>query len=233
MGVSFLLRYNSGAMTYKELEKYLEDNANKKFADFAKTVSNSEYLVFGVKNPVLRQIVKEHVKDEKMRLEDFKTGKYLEIDFIYFGLALSRCKNIDEQLEFLKQNIKKAKSWAITDTAATYLKKLTFDKYWSFFLSLVKSPFIFDRRMAFVVGLKLAKDKSILNTTKYIKKDDEYMVMMAEAWLLATVAIYYPNEVYDYFLECDDLTLKRKTISKMVDSFRIDEATKERFKGLR
>ena len=220
-------------MTYKELEKYLENNANKKFADFAKTVSNSEYLVFGVKNPVLRQIVKEHVKDEEMRLEDFKTGKYLEIDFIYFGLALSRCKNIDEQLDFLKQNIKKAKSWAITDTAATYLKKLTFDKYWSFFLSLVKSPFIFDRRMAFVVGLKLAKDRNILKVTKYIKKDEEYMVMMAEAWLLATVAIYYPNEVYDYFLECDDLTLKRKTISKMVDSFRIDEAIKERFKGLR
>lgn len=220
-------------MTYKELEKYLENNANKKFADFAKTVSNSEYLVFGVKNPVLRQIVKEHVKDEEMRLEDFKTGKYLEIDFIYFGLALSRCKNIDEQLEFLKQNIKKAKSWAITDTAATYLKKLTFDKYWSFFLKLVKSPFIYDRRMAFIVGLKLAKDKNILKVTEYIQKDEEYMVMMGEAWLLATVAIYYPNEVYDYLLKCDDLTLKRKVISKMVDSFRIDEATKERFKGLR
>ena len=233
MGVSFLLRYNSGAMTYKELEKYLENNANKKFADFAKTVSNSEYLVFGVKNPVLRQIVKEHVKDEEMRLEDFKTGKYLEIDFIYFGIALSRCKNIDEQLDFLKQNIKKAKSWAITDTAATYLKKLTFDKYWSFFLKLVKSPYTFDRRMAFVVGLKLAKDKNILKVTEYIQKDEEYMVMMAEAWLLATVAIYYPNEVYEYLLKCDDLTLKRKVISKMVDSFRIDATTKERFKGLR
>lgn len=220
-------------MTYKELGKYLENNANKKFADFAKTVSNSEYLVFGVKNPVLRQIVKEHVKDEEMRLEDFKTGKYLEIDFIYFGLALSRCKNIDEQLEFLKENIKKTKSWAITDTAATYLKKLTFDKYWSFFLKLVKSPFIYDRRMAYVVGLKLAKDKNILKVTEYIQKDEEYMVMMGEAWLLATVAIYYPNEAYDYLLKCDDLTLKRKVISKMVDFFRIDEATKERFKGLR
>lgn len=220
-------------MTYKELEKYLENNANKKFADFAKTVSNSEYLVFGVKNPVLRQIVKEHVKDEEMRLEDFKTGKYLEIDFIYFGIALSRCKNIDEQLDFLEQNIKKAKSWAITDIAATYLKKLTFDKYWSFFLKLVKSPYTFDRRMAFVVGLKLAKDKNILKVTEYIQKDEEYMVMMAEAWLLATVAIYYPNEVYEYLLKCDDLTLKRKVISKMVDSFRIDATTKERFKGLR
>ena len=220
-------------MTYKELEKYLENNANKKFAEFSKTVSNSEYLVFGVKNPVLRQIVKEHVKDEKMRLNDFKTGKYLEIDFIYFGLGLSRCKGIDEQLDFLKQNIKNAKSWAITDTASTFLKKLTFDKYWSFFLSLVKSPYIYDRRMAYVVGLKLAKDKNILKVTKYIKKDDEYMVMMGEAWLLATVAIYYPNEVYEYLKDLDDLTLKRKVISKMVDSFRIDEATKERFKGLR
>ena len=87
--------------------------------------------------------------------------------------------------------------------------------------------------MVYVVGLKLAKDKNILNVTKYIKKDDEYMVMMGEAWLLATVAIYYPNEIYDYLLKCDDLTLKRKVISKMVDSFRIDNATKERFKGLR
>ena len=52
-------------MTYKELEKYLEENGNKKFAEFSKTISNSEYLVFGVKNPVLRQIVKEHIKDEE------------------------------------------------------------------------------------------------------------------------------------------------------------------------
>ena len=220
-------------MTYKELDKYLQENGNKKFAEFSKTVSNSEYLVFGVKNPVLRQIVKEHVKDIEMRLDDFKTGKYLEIDFIYFGLGLSRIKNIDEQLDFLKQNIKKAKSWAITDTASTFLKKLTFDKYWPFFLSLVKSPYIFDRRMAYVVGLKLTKDKKILDVTKYIKKDDEYMVMMAEAWLLATAAIHYPNEIYEYLLKCEDLALKRKVVSKMVDSFRIDEATKKRFKGLR
>ena len=190
-------------MTYKELEKYLEENGNRKFAEF------------------------------ELALDDFKTGKYLEIDFIYFGLGLYRIKNIDEQLEFLKQNIKKAKSWAITDTASTFLKKLTFDKYWSFFLSLVKSPFTYDRRMAYVLGLKLAKDRKILDVTKYIKKDDEYMVMMAEAWLLATVAIYYPNEIYEYLLKCEDITLKRKVISKMVDSFRIDEVTKERFKGLR
>ena len=220
-------------MTYKELDKYLQENGNKKFAEFSKTVSNSEYLVFGVKNPVLRQIVKEHVKDEELALDDFKTGKYLEIDFIYFGLGLSRIKNIDEQLDFLKQNIKKAKSWAITDTASTFLKKLTFDKYWPFFLSLVKSPFIYDRRMAYVVGLKLAKDKKILDVTKYIKKDDEYMVMMAEAWLLSTIAIEYPQQVFELLKKLGDQKLKLKTISKICDSFRFSDAQKEQFKSLR
>ena len=41
------------------------------------------------------------------------------------------------------------------------------------------------------------------------------------------------NEIYEYLLKCEDITLKRKVISKMVDSFRIDDTTKERFKGLR
>ena len=77
-------------MTYKELEKHLFEISDKKFADFSKTLSNSEYISIGVKNPVLRQIVKEHVKDEDLKLDDFDLGKYLEVDFIYFGLALSR-----------------------------------------------------------------------------------------------------------------------------------------------
>ena len=59
------------------------------------------------------------------------------------------------------------------------------------------------------------------------------MVMMAEAWLLATVAIQYPNEIYDFLKETQDVTLKRKTISKINDSFRINEDIKNKFKELR
>ena len=110
-------------MTYSELEKYLFDIREKKFADFSKSLSNSEYISIGVKNPILRNIIKEHIKDEELKTKDFILGKYLEVDFIYFGLSLSRLKNIEDQLAFLKTNIKNAKSWAITDTLGTYLKK--------------------------------------------------------------------------------------------------------------
>lgn len=220
-------------MRYQELEKYLFAISDSKYADFSKSLSNSDYISIGVKIPVLRNIVKEHIKDEELKLNNFTLGKYLEVDFIYFGLALSRLKDIDQQLDFLKNNIYKAKSWVITDTIPTYLKKLTFEKFWPFFLENNDSPYTFTRRTSYILALKLYKDKRVLDTLPYIKQDEVYMVMMSQAWMMATAAIIYEDEVYDYLVKCDDLVLKRKTISKICESFRFNEESKNRFKGLR
>ena len=220
-------------MNYKELEKYLFDISDQKFASFSKSLSNSEYISIGVKNPVLKSIVKDHVSDKDLILEDFQLGKYLEVDYCYFALSLSRLTTIDEQLEFLSNNIYKAKSWAVTDCLSSYMKKMPFEKYWDFFLKNNDSPYTFTRRMSYVLGLKCYKDKRILRTLPYIQKDEEYMVMMAEAWLLATVAICYEDEIFDYLSKCEEITLKRKTISKICDSFRFSEESKQRFKTLR
>ena len=59
-------------MNYQELEKHLFEISDKKFADFSKSLSNSDYISIGVKNPVLRSIIKEHTKDEELNLNDFK-----------------------------------------------------------------------------------------------------------------------------------------------------------------
>ena len=220
-------------MNYKELEKHLLDISDQKFASFSKSLSNSEYISIGVKNPVLKSIVKEHIHDNDLKLEEFKLGKYLEVDYCYFALSLSRLTTIDEQLEFLSSNIYKAKSWAVTDCLSSYMKKMPFEKYRDFFLKNNDSPYTFTRRMSYVLGLKCYKDRRILRTLPYIQKDEEYMVMMAEAWLLATVAICYEDEIFKYLSKCEDITLKRKTISKICDSFRFSEESKRRFKSLR
>lgn len=220
-------------MNYKELKDYLLSSGDEKFSQFSKTLSNSDYLVIGVKNPILRQIIKEHVKDEELKTEDFVLGEYLEIDFIYFGLSLSRLKNIDDQLEFLRKNIRYAKSWAITDTVSTYIKKHDFAKYFEFFKAMYNTKHTYERRMAYILGLKHYKDKQVLKVLNNINENEEYMVMMAEAWLLATIAIQYPNEIFEFLKRSDDMTLKRKTISKINESFRISDDLKERFKTLR
>ena len=220
-------------MNYQELEKHLFEISDKKFANFSKSLSNSDYISIGVKNPILRSIIKEHVKDEELKLNDFKLGKYLEVDFIYFGLGLVRCKTIDEQLDFLDKNIYKAKSWAITDCISTYIKKIKFEQFWKFFEKNNDSQYIFTRRMSYILALKFYRDKEVLRTLEYIKPNEDYMVMMAEAWLMATIAIRYPDEIYDYLSKTKDLTLKRKTISKINESYRFDQATKDKFKSLR
>ena len=220
-------------MNYKDLEKHLFDIADRKFAEFSKSLSNSDYISIGVKNPLLRKLIKEEKEDQDLKLSDFNLGSYLEIDFIYFGLALVRAKTLTDQLDFLEQNIKYAKSWAITDSIQTYLKKSDFDSFLTFFKKLYRSKYTFDRRFCYIFALKHWKNPRILEIFPLISTNEEYMVMMAEAWLLATVAIDFPDEVFDFLKRVDDITLKRKTISKMNDSFRISDDQKKRFKSLR
>ena len=220
-------------MKYIELVQYLIDISDKKFADFSKSLSNSDYSVIGVKNPKLREIIKEHKNDQELNPNEFELGKYLEVDFIYFGLSISRLKSSEEQLNFIKEKIHLAKSWAITDCVSTFIKKFSFEEYWKLFLSLYKSKYTYDRRMAYVLGLKVYKDKKVLKVLDHINLNEEYMVMMAEAWLLSTIAIVFPNEIYDFLYDLEDLTLKRKTISKISDSFRFTSEEKQKFKSLR
>lgn len=220
-------------MNYDELEKYLFSIGDEKFSEFSKKLSNSDYLTIGVKNPVLKQIIKEHIDDMELNTDDFKLGIYLEIDFIYYGLSLKRIKKIEGQLEFLKNNIKNAKSWVITDCMSSFMKKHTFNQFYEFFINSYNSEYTYERRMSYILALKHYTEKEILNIIPLLKINEEYMVMMAEAWLLSCIAIEYENEVYDYLLNCEDITLKRKTISKICDSFRYNEKSKNRFKELR
>ena len=232
-------------MTYEELVIHLRENSDEKFAQFSKTLSNSDYIVIGVKNPVLRKIIKDHKDDNELDPSKFIVGKILEIDYIYFGLSISRLKSNKQKLEFLKKNIRYAKSWAITDTVSTYFKNLSFEEYYGFFLETHNSEYEYERRMAYILGLKVYKDRNILKIISLLKENETYMVMMAEAWLLSSVAIPFPNEVYTFLdslnIEKKDIfimdfrngSVVRKTISKICDSFRFSEETKIRFKELR
>ena len=220
-------------MKYIELINYLNSIEDKKYAEFSKNISNSDYQVIGVRTPILRNIIKSHKLDIELSTNDFDVGKFLEIDFIYFGLSLSRFKNIDEQLLFIKNEIKKAKSWIITDTLSSFLKKCPFDKFFNFFLSTYNSKYTYERRSSYVLGLKHYTNQNILNVLNYIQLNEEYIVMMSQAWLLSTIATSYPHQIYDYLNNINDLTLKRKTISKICDSYRFDDSTKDRFKKLR
>ena len=87
--------------------------------------------------------------------------------------------------------------------------------------------------MAYILALKQYRDDRVLKILPLITLNEEYMVMMAEAWFLSVLALSFEDEVFSYLKNLDDLTLKRKTISKISDSYRFDISSKDRFKSLR
>ena len=172
-------------------------------------------------------------QDKELDLKVFILGNYFEIDFIYFGLSLIKINDIDMQLSFIQKEIHKAKSWMVTDSVPSFISKYDFDTYFSFFLKTYNSKEEYERRISYVLGLKLSKEKEILSILEYMNKEDTYIVEMAKAWLLATIAITYPKEVYDFVSKIKSSLLKRKTISKIIESFRISDLVKNGFKKLR
>ena len=67
-----------------------------------------------------------------------------------------------------------------------------------------------------------------------INNDENYYVNMAVAWSLATIYLKYPQKVLDIVenLKLDRFTTL-KTISKLCESYRVDEKDKVYLKSLR
>ena len=220
-------------MTYKQLLKQLLDLKDEKYAAFQKPLCNSDYEIIGIKIPVLKKIAKEHYKDKDLNMSEFEHHHYLEVEMIYFILGMLQNKSMDDKLDFILKNVKYADSWMITDTPNGFLAGLDFDRYFEFFKKTYLSDHLFTRRIAYILGLKVYRDNRILQILNLLKDDDEYMVTMGQAWLLASMAICYPEEIYNYLAKSNNVTLRKKTISKIVDSFRISNDYKAKFKELR
>ena len=220
-------------MTYKELLSYLLSLKDEKYAAFQKPLCNADYEIIGIKIPVLKKLAKEHYKDEDLKLSDFEHHHYLEVEMFYFILGMLRNKSIDDKLDFIYKNVKYADSWMITDTPNGYLADLDIERYLKFFRKTYINKHVFTRRIAYVIGLKVYRDNRILEVLDLLKDDEEYMVTMGQAWLLSSMAICYPEDIFDYLSKSNNITLKRKTISKIVDSFRIGDEYKTKFKSLR
>ena len=220
-------------MDYFALKKLLFDSADNKNMEFAEKVFNTSYKIIGLMTPTLKRIINEHYKDEDLKLSDFELGEYQEIDIVYLVTALKRARTYKEQMEFLKKNLHFVKGWAVTDVLNQYLKKATFAEYFPFFEYFSKRKNTYEARFAYVGMLKHYASPDIEKIAPFLRYNEEYMIMMAEAWLLATIAIKHSDFVYGLLKDMDDEVLKKKTISKMVESYRISKEDKERVKALR
>ena len=145
-------------------------------------------------------------------------------------------------LKYYDSQVKLLDNWCTVDTFCASLRK-TIKHHESDFLdqkveNLLNSKDEFAIRTGLVSLLDFYVQPDylalIFDRVERLKDYDKYYVKMAIAWLLAECFIKFPDETYVY-LKVSSLpkwTLN-KTISKINDSYRVDQNLKEKVKQLR
>ncbi len=216
-------------MDYISLKEKLNELGDPNLEQFQKKIVCTKLKIYGVRTPDMRKLAREISKrDEFLSWPNYET--YETALIIALAMAYST-KTLDEKLDFFFDFYKDCDSWAIVDSVAMTmkLKKVPFKEIKPKLLRFIKSKDTFVHRFAIVVLLNYYLDEPNLNTIfKLISDKEDYYIMMAEAWLLATAYTKCPSITYEYLKNAKlSMPLKKKTLQKIKDSYRISDENKQ------
>lgn len=182
----------------------------------------------------LDAIIKRYVKEKAdvSALRDYVLAEW-RFHRIYFYVSLDQMKDVHEQMNFIDKNLL-FEDWWHTDELIKYAAKMDFDEAYEYAKRYVEDDDPFVKRWGYVmfIGKQCEGHANIL--LPMMQNQDHYYVQMGEAWLIAELAVYEPDAVYDWFQENDLLyNINGKAIQKICDSYRISDEWKDKYKSLR
>lgn len=156
-----------------------------------------------------------------------------ELHRIYYFVPLKQMQDVDERMKFIHENLLFS-DWWHTDQLIGFVADLDFEKALTYAREYVVNEDAFIRRWGYVLfisRLGRGRAKELLALTH---DDEHYTVQMAQAWLIAELAVLEAEYVYAWLRDCGlKYNITGKAIQKICDSFRISKEWKEKFKGLR
>lgn len=185
-------------------------------------------------SPHVKEVCRRYEKDLGLDLGQFPLNETVEMTVSFFIISLRRIPDFKSQMRFLQRYLKFADSWMITDALGPYLRKHRAQDFLPYYEIFIESPHLYERRFAYVHALSFYREEDVTPFIEGIRFSEEYYLYMAEAWMLATFGITHFEQVSAYLKQKDvPLSLKRKAISKMRDSYRISSEEKEILKQIR
>ena len=152
---------------------------------------------------------------------------------IYFYVSLEQLKAVEERMAFIHNNLRFS-DWWHTDQLIGYVSDLDFDVALQYAAGYVHSEDPFIRRWGYVLFISKLCRGHAARLLPLTHDDEHYTVQMAQAWLVAELAVFEPEAVYRWFAENDlKYNINGKAIQKICDSFRICDEWKEKYKQLR
>lgn len=182
---------------------------------------------------LIRHYVKEQYDMSALRGEILTEQR---LHRIYFYTSLKQIKNVYDRAAFIDNNLLFS-DWWHTDQLIRFVSALDYETARRYSEKYLQSADLFVRRWGYVLWIsKLCRDGAHVDELlSLMKNDDAYYVQMAQAWLIAELAIFFPEQVRRWMDGENTLSysINGKAIQKICDSFRISAENKERFKALR
>ena len=152
---------------------------------------------------------------------------------IYYYVSLNQIKNVNRRMAFIHENLLFS-DWWHTDQIIRYVADLEIDTALRYAKRYIHSEDPFIRRWGYVLFISRLCKGHAAELLPLLWDDEEYYVQMAQAWLIAELAVHEPERVYHWFCQKDlKYNINGKAIQKICDSFRITDEWKEAFKKLR
>lgn len=197
--------------------------------------------IMGVRIPELRKIAKQLAKQDDW--QDYLAqadNDYFE-EVMIQGMVIGYAKaEIEEILGCAADFIPKIDNWSICDAFCSGLKitKQYPEQVWDFIQPYLQSVRTYDIRFGVVMLLNYFVQEKyidhIFHALDSIHHED-YYVKMSVAWCISMCYVKLPEQTLKY-LSCnnslDDFTYN-KALQKTVESYQIDQLTKQMLKGMK
>ncbi len=218
-----------------DIKKLLFENQDTDYKAFhAKLVPNIDSdKIIGVRLPVLRKIAREAAK------RNAKIGDFYYEERMLRGLVIGykNC-SIRARLKSLKEFIPLIDNWAVCDCSCAGFKFTNSNKkeVWNFI-----QPYItgseYEARFAVVMIMDYFLDNEYADASIEILShiaSDKYYVNMAVAWALSVAFVKYRSKILP-LIENNLLNdiIRKMTIQKICDSYRVDKETKQYLRKLK
>lgn len=226
-------------MTAEEIYARLLSLAEPEYRAFIAGLLPGVSNILGVRMPALRKLAKKIAAgDWRAYLGRAREDTYEEamLQALVIGLAKG---DPEEILRYAAAFLPKITNWGLCDSFCAGLKiaRQQPGRVWDFLQPCFSSPEPFTVRFALVMALNYYIEddyiEAVLSLLDGVEHGD-YYVKMAAAWTVSVCFVRYPARTMEYLLNnaLDDFTY-RKSISKILESYRVSPQDKAAVRALR
>lgn len=152
---------------------------------------------------------------------------------IYYYVALQQIRSADGRMAFIHENLLFS-DWWHTDQLIRFVADLKLATALDYAVRYIHAEDPFIRRWGYVLFISRLGRGNAQQLLPLLQDDRHYYVQMAQAWLLAELAVEEPETVYKWLKGSTlQYAITGKAVQKICDSFRISDSWKEAFKALR